>query len=231
MRWWPYLSNDEACAFAAEALQLEHEAYRLRGQGKGKGHGGFSQNRHFDISGHFNLHERKARLAQLKSKTECRRCGQRGHWSGDAVCPRGARRGGGKKGGSKSPKSSGSHNSGGKSAKPRVVYFSMSDDSPQGPKDGHAYMVVKDEERGGRCIPPPTLVGQSAQPPSPASPTTSRPVPTSLNLSSASGFAPTSLQVPSASGLAPTSLTPSASGFATTSLSAPIWHRAQHLHL
>ena len=98
------LSNDEACAFAAEAMQLEHEAYLLRGQGKGKGHGGFSQNRHFDISGHFNLHERKARLAQLKSKTECRRCGQRGHWSGDAVCPKGARRGGGKKGGSKSPK-------------------------------------------------------------------------------------------------------------------------------
>ena len=74
-----------------------------------------------------------------------------------------------------------------------------------------------------RCIPPPTSLGQSAQPPSPASPTTSRPVPTSLNLSSASGFAPTSLQVPSASGLAPTSLkASSASGFATTSLSAPM---------
>ena len=164
-----------------------------------------------------------------------------GHWSGDAVCPKGAKRGGGKKGGSKSPKSSGSHNSvgkgDGKAAKPRVVYFSMSDDSPQGTKDGKAYMVVKQEERGGRCIPPPTSLEQAGTPASsPESPTTSRPVPTSLNLSSAlapastsmsapsaSGFASTSMSAPSASGFASTSLSaPSASGFATTSMSAPI---------
>ncbi len=41
--------NDEACALAAESLQLEHEAYMLRSQGKGKGHSGFHNQRHFDI--------------------------------------------------------------------------------------------------------------------------------------------------------------------------------------
>ena len=45
------LGNEEACALAAETLQLEHEAYMLRHQGKGKGHSGFSQQRQFDISG------------------------------------------------------------------------------------------------------------------------------------------------------------------------------------
>ena len=40
--------NDEACALAAESLQL---AFMLRGHGKGKGHGGFQPHRHFDISG------------------------------------------------------------------------------------------------------------------------------------------------------------------------------------
>ena len=86
------LYNDEACALAAETLQLEHEAYLLRGHGKGKGHGGFQPHRHFDISGSVSLQERKARLAQLKSRTECRRCGAKGHWSGDAACPKGCQR-------------------------------------------------------------------------------------------------------------------------------------------
>jgi len=86
------LYNDEACALAAESLQLEHEAYLPRGHGKGKRHGGFQPHRHFDISGSVSLQEREARLAQLKSRTECRRCGAKGHWSGDAACPKGRQR-------------------------------------------------------------------------------------------------------------------------------------------
>ena len=87
------MNNEEACALAAESLQLENEAYMLRTQGKGKGHGGFQQQRQFDISGQVSFQERKARLAQLKAKTECRRCGMKGHWSGDAACPKGPRKG------------------------------------------------------------------------------------------------------------------------------------------
>lgn len=65
------MANEEACALAAESLQLEQEAYFVRNQGKGKGHGGFQPHRSFDISGQVSFQERKARLAQLKAKTEC----------------------------------------------------------------------------------------------------------------------------------------------------------------
>ena len=149
------MNNEEACALAAESLQLENEAYMLRTQGKGKGHGGFQQQRQFDISGQVSFQERKARLAQLKAKTECRRCGMKGHWSGDAACPKAPRRG------SNSPKK-GSHHSSpssksgskGKSSnnKPRVVYFSMTNTDP-GPKEGCGLMAL---EFTGACIPPPS---------------------------------------------------------------------------
>ena len=149
------MNNEEACALAAESLQLENEAYMLRTQGKGKGHGGFQQQRQFDISGQVSFQERKARLAQLKAKTECRRCGMKGHWSGDAACPKGPRKG------SNSPKKGSSHSSTssksgskGKSSnnKPRVVYFSMTNTDP-GPKEGYGLMAL---ESTGACIPPPS---------------------------------------------------------------------------
>ena len=77
------LESEEACALAAEALQLEYEAYSVRSHAKGKGHGGFAGQRHFEVSGSLSLQEKRARLQQLKLKTECRKCGQKGHWSGD----------------------------------------------------------------------------------------------------------------------------------------------------
>ncbi len=67
------LQSEEACAYAAECFQLEHEAYLVRHKGKGKGFNGFGQQRQFDITGSVSFQERKARLAQLKAKTECRR--------------------------------------------------------------------------------------------------------------------------------------------------------------
>eukprot|EP00435_Cladocopium_sp_Y103_P028489 s298_g7.t1 len=166
------IHNEEACALAAESLQLEHEAYLLRGHGKGKGHGGFQAQRQFDISGSVSFQERKARLAQLKAKTECRRCGARGHWSGDAACPKGNRKGTSKKSSSASnastkPSQSHAGKSGGKPPKPRVVYFSHRGDP--GTEDGWSYMAVKEDAdklaaRGARpkaaakgvCVPPPT---------------------------------------------------------------------------
>lgn len=121
------LHYDEACALAAESLQLEYEAYMLRGHGNGEGHRGFQPHRHFDMSGSVSFQERKA---CLMARTESRRCGAEGHWSGDAACPKGQ-----KKGSSNKPSSTSSAStrtsalvqsvkSSGKSVKPRVVYFS-----------------------------------------------------------------------------------------------------------
>ena len=165
------LQNDEACALAAESLQLEHEAYLLRGHGKGKGHGGFQAQRQFDISGSVSFQERKARLAQLKARTECRRCGAKGHWSGDAACPKGQKKGGSKKHqgtsqtSTRPPQSAQGGKSSNKNAKPRVVYFSHRGDPGQG---GFGYMAIKKEPNddssrpAGVCVPPPTSLQSSS---------------------------------------------------------------------
>ena len=168
---------------AAESLQLEHEAYMLRSQGKGKGHSGFHNQRHFDISGSVSFQERKARLAQLKSRTECRRFGQKGHWSGDSACPKGGRKEGGKKSNksspTSSPTSSGKHGSNsGKTNKPRVVYFSMAEDektAAQGPRVAMmAYRGARPKaSSGGRASPPPECLNAGAGTTSLSSPTTS----------------------------------------------------------
>ena len=186
------LENDEAVALAAESLQLEYEAYMLRGHGKGKGHGGFQAQRQFEISGNVSFQERKARLAQLKARTECRKCGQKGHWSGDPVCPKGNRKGGSKKSTSPSTastrpsQSAGGGKHGGKPPKPRVVYFSHRGDADSG-ADGWSYMAMRSEPndpkmpRGARpkakgtCIPPPTSLTSGTLP---SSSTASSPVPT-----------------------------------------------------
>ena len=190
------IDNDEACALAAESIQLEYEAYNVRSQAKGKGHGGFGSARHFEVSGQLSLQERKARLQLLKSKTECRRCGQRGHWSGDPQCPKGSRRQdgstGGKSSSSKSSSGGRSHSDGkkggtkpGQNPKPRVVYFALGESGATG--DGHALMALrsdadpgKEEQRSARgvCIPPPECLG-------PATPT-SRTLPSSFQRRGAS---------------------------------------------
>lgn len=134
VEWGLDFEDEEACALAAETIQLEHEAYNVRHQAKGKGHSAFGNHRNFEVSGSLSFHERRAKLQQLKARTECRRCGQRGHWSGDAACPKGQRKfgsDGGKSGGRS--KSSGKSSSSGKKgssaatsgSKPRVVYFSL----------------------------------------------------------------------------------------------------------
>lgn len=72
------MSNDEACNLVAESIQLEGEAYFVRNQAKGKGHQGFNAPKQFEVSGQLSLQEKRARLMQLKSRTECRKCGQKG---------------------------------------------------------------------------------------------------------------------------------------------------------
>ena len=51
-------------------------------RGKGKGKFGTYPVRPSSLS----IEDRRKKLAELKSKTECRDCGRRGHWSGDKQC-------------------------------------------------------------------------------------------------------------------------------------------------
>ena len=149
------------------------------------------------MSGQLSVQERKARLQLLKSKTECRRCGQRGHWSGDPQCPKGSRRQDGSTGGkpssSKSSMGGRSHSGGkkggnkpGQNPKPRVVYFALGESGATG--DGHAFMVLRsDGDPGdgaqpnarGVCIPPPECLGGATP--------TSRIMPSSFQSPTASG--------------------------------------------
>ena len=84
----------------AEALQLDAVAMvawqRFNGmakgkskgkgkvKGKGKGKGKYKGNNR-------SLEERKKRLAEMKSRTNCQACGARGHWAGDDTCPKNAK--------------------------------------------------------------------------------------------------------------------------------------------
>ena len=94
--------DPEADDALAEALQLDAVAMvawqRFNGKGKskskskskgkgkvkGKGNG---KNKGNNLS----LEERKKRLTELKSRTNCQACGVRGHWAGDDTCPKDAK--------------------------------------------------------------------------------------------------------------------------------------------
>ena len=143
--------NAEAIEYAAEIIQIENESYYAHrrahqagyfGYGKGKGKGRMSPE------------EKRARIEALKKRTTCRRCGQTGHWSTDAVCPKNRGKSFGK--GPPTSPSSGSSSSqpqkGGKSPgkgaqKPRVVYFTVNEHEQwngEGPPGGSAsYMAMR----------------------------------------------------------------------------------------
>ena len=79
--------DPEADDALAEALQLDAVAMvawqRFSGKGKGKSKGN-----------NLSLEDRKRRLAELKSRTNCQACGARGHWARDDFCPKNAKRDG-----------------------------------------------------------------------------------------------------------------------------------------
>ena len=145
----------EAAEYAAEVLQAEAEAYFLRSKAGQSGHHGFGGGaaRQFQVQGHLTMEERKARVQQLKSKTQCRRCGQTGHWANDPQCPKSFRKGKGK---GSSPTSSGSTSTSaspksgkgsksGKSDKSRTVYFTINEYEAENDIDPEVHMVVKEE--------------------------------------------------------------------------------------
>ena len=163
----------DALAYAAEVAQAEAEAYFMRQKAKGSGHTGFQGSRNFQVQGQLSFEEKKAKLQAVKNKTQCRRCGQYGHWQDDPACPKGTRKGKGKgsssstaatsaSGGSKGGKSSGK--SGGKSSKSdkvRTVYFTINEyeeDNVAGEMVSH--MVLGSDYR---AVPPPTSLTQEEE--------------------------------------------------------------------
>eukprot|EP00913_Durusdinium_trenchii_P024011 g22549.t1 len=149
--------DPEAAEYAAEVLQTEAEAFFVRDRAGQTGHRGFGGSpRHFQVQGHLTMEERKARVQALKAKTQCRKCGQHGHWANDPQCPRSYKKGKGKSS-SSSPSSASTATSspksnkggkGGKSDKPRTVFFTINEYSDDMTGEQHhdleANMVMRD---------------------------------------------------------------------------------------
>ena len=67
--------QDGVCAYVAN-----NKGGKGKGKGKGK-HGRYSVR-----PSNLTIEDRRRKLKDLKSKTECKDCGRRGHWSGDEEC-------------------------------------------------------------------------------------------------------------------------------------------------
>ena len=63
---------------------------RFSGKGKSEGKGKVKDKGKYK-GNNLSLEERKKRLAELKSRTNCQACGARGHWAGDDICPKNAK--------------------------------------------------------------------------------------------------------------------------------------------
>ena len=88
--------DPEADGALAEALQLDAVAMvawqRFSGKGKGKNKGkGKAKGKGKNKGSNLSLEERKKRLAELKSRTNCQACGACGHWAGGDICPKNAK--------------------------------------------------------------------------------------------------------------------------------------------
>jgi hypothetical protein len=74
-----------------DVIQAKATAYFAKralgkGKGKGSGKGKFSKGKGKGSS--LSLEDRRKRLAALKERLTCKACGRKGHWSGDAACPK-----------------------------------------------------------------------------------------------------------------------------------------------
>ena len=88
------LGNSGEDPEADDALVVAWQRFNGKGKGKGKSKGkgkvkgkGIGKYKGNNLS----LDERKKRLAELKSRTNCQACGARGHWAGDDTCPKNAK--------------------------------------------------------------------------------------------------------------------------------------------
>ena len=70
-----------------EAIQLQLVAMVAFGKAKGKGNPkGKGKGKGKLVRSHLTLDQRRSKLAELKSKSKCMRCGVIGHWAGDPGC-------------------------------------------------------------------------------------------------------------------------------------------------
>ena len=123
--------DQESAEYASEIIQAEAEAFFVRQKAQAKGHTGFGSAKRYEVRGQLSLEERKARVTALKSRTTCRACGARGHWSGDSVCPKGGKGKGRPPSSSSTASTKGGHSKGkdktgkGGAPKARTVYFAV----------------------------------------------------------------------------------------------------------
>ena len=153
--------NAEALDYAAEVIQIEAEAFFVQQRAQHAGHTGFSRDRGYGGKGKGKMtpEERKQRIDAIKRKTNCRRCGQVGHWSTDAACPKNRGKGSSSSKGSyglPSTSTALTSKGGGKAKssqqpKPRTVYFALNEYTEDFVmnKEDTAFMVF------GRQVPPP----------------------------------------------------------------------------
>ena len=71
------------CTSLGEALRLELAALAAFGNGKNKGK---RKSKGKLVRSNLTLEQRRAKLAEIKPKSKCLRCGGTGHWAGDPVC-------------------------------------------------------------------------------------------------------------------------------------------------
>ena len=75
------------CTSLGEALQLELAALAAFGKASGKGKNkGKGKSTGKLVRSNLTLEQRRAKLAEIKSKSKCIRCGGTGHWAGDPAC-------------------------------------------------------------------------------------------------------------------------------------------------
>ncbi|CAE7591026.1 RE1 [Symbiodinium sp. CCMP2592] len=157
-------ADQESAEYASDVIQAETEVFFARQRAQQKGHAGFSAGKRYEVRGQLSLEERKARVTALKSRTTCRACGAKGHWSGDSACPKGKGKGRpgssssastsatkGPKGKGKDPGKHGSH-------KPRTVYFAVREDVEDQP---NGYMASRGDFTN---VPPPSDLDSPPQP-------------------------------------------------------------------
>ena len=73
------IAQAEAAAFMARKGAKGKGARLRKGKGKGRPYRPYKSG--------LSLEDRRRKLAELKSKSVCKVCGQRGHWAGDHGCP------------------------------------------------------------------------------------------------------------------------------------------------
>ena len=72
---------------ASEYVQSSTVAFVAFGKkGKGKGKGKKGKGSYPIRPSNLSIQDRRNKLQELKNRTECKECGRRGHWAGDAAC-------------------------------------------------------------------------------------------------------------------------------------------------